>query len=143
MLYNEAVWYLEIIFKFFVKQYIRLCKIIPLSIQQSGFQIKYSNISNIILLLKNNNKGILKINLKNDIYSLKVILVKKKKYCSMYEPYDNFLRVLITVLFETQWEKAKMGSFTNIVHVNDQTHIFYRTGLYLKNSCGIWRYSWK
>lgn len=55
----------------------------------------------------------------------------------MYEPYDNFLRVLITVLFETPVRKGKMGSFTNIVHVNDQTHIFYRTGLYLKNSCGI------
>lgn len=51
----------------------------------------------------------------------------------MYEPYDNFLRVLITVLFETPVRKGKMGSLLlNIVHVNDQTHIFYRTGLYLK-----------
>lgn len=59
----------------------------------------------------------------------------------MYEPYDNFLRVLITVLFKTPVRKGKMGSFTNIVHVHDQTHIFYRTGVYLKNNCGIRRYS--
>lgn len=52
----------------------------------------------------------------------------------MFKPYDNFFKkVLISVFFETPVKKGKMGSSsTIIIQVNDQIHILYPTGVYLK-----------